>query len=194
MNNRRNILLAMIYMAGLTVLTSCVNLPERDITTHTVSHEIIPAIKMLVTGGSNLKPNEGGSRKCNINISAKGCIEVERGDTAEVNFEFTGFATWHFTEFKICKGTKADKIDGTLDCNLGLKERGDFKFTDGSGTEMYPSEFGIVKLDDFSGSLRKFKLFDDNRVPQEYFYQVKACTPLDSTATCAVSDPPIRNK
>ena len=194
MKTRQNILLAMIYMAVFTILASCTHAPGVGISSHTVHHETLPPIKMLVIGGPELKPNEGGSTNCNIKISAKGCIEVPRGDTAEVTFEFDGFPKWHFTEFKICKGTDADKLSGTLDCNLSLLERADFEFTDGSGAKMYPSELGIIKLDNFSGSLRKFKLHDANRVPQEYFYQVKACKPFDSTATCAVSDPPIRNR
>lgn len=194
MKIRRNILLAIIYMAGFTILASCAQVAGPGIASYTVHHETLPPIKMLVIGGPELKANEGGSANCNININAKGCIEVERGDTAEVTFEFKGFPEWHFTEFKICKGTKADKINGTWVCNLGLLQRADFEFTDGSGTKMYPSEDGIVKLDDFSGTLRVFKLHDENRVPQEYFYQIKACRPFDSTATCAVSDPPIRNK
>ena len=190
MNTRRNILLAVIYMVGFTIMTSCAKPPS----TNTTSHKKIPTIKMLVIGGPKLKPNTGGSDRCNIEIGAKGCIEVDRGDTAEVTFGFTGFSAWHFTEFKICKGTETNKADGTLDCNLGIKERGDFEFTDDSDTKMYPSELGIVKLDEFSDSLRTFKLYDDNRVPQEYFYQVKACKPLGLTTECAVSDPPIRNK
>jgi hypothetical protein len=191
MKTRRNILLAMTYMVGFTTLTYP---PGGNSSSHTGIHEIIPTIKMMVIGGPKLKPNEGGSTNCNININAKGCIEVDRGDTAEVTFEFDGFPKWHFTEFKICKGTKADKLAGTWDCNLSELQREDFKFTDGSGTELHPDENGVVKLNDFSGSLRKFKLHDENRVPQEYFYQVKACKPLNSIATCGVSDPPIRNR
>jgi hypothetical protein len=187
MKTRRSILLAMTYMVGFTILTSCDKPP-------TGIHETIPTIKMLVIGGPKLKPNEGGSTNCNININAKGCIEVDRGDTAEVTFEFDGFPKWHFTEFKICKGTKADKLAGTWDCNLSELQREDFKFTDGSGTELHPGRNGVVKLDDFSGSLRNFKLHDKNSVPQEYFYQIKACKPFNSDATCAESDPPIRNK
>jgi len=151
---------------------------------------------MQVTGGPELKFNMGGSKVCNININAKGCIEVPRGDTAEVVYQFNGFPNWRFTEFKICKGTKADKLAGTWDCNLSLLQRADFEFTDplnAATKPVYPGPTGIVKLVDLSVSLRNFKLHDENRVPQEYFYQLKAC-PMGSDVGCAVSDPPIRNR
>ena len=192
MKIRYSILLLIIFMAGFIVLTSCTSTPGVTTTTHKVTHATIPPIRMHVAG-SKLIPDEGGSPRCNTNINAKGCIAVAKGNTADVTFELQSPPSYHFTKFKICIGTKADKVATTLVCNLGVLEQADFEFTDGSGTKKYPDKFGVVILNDFSDSLRVFHLHDENRVANEYFYQVQACRPFGGVTDCVWSDPPIRN-
>ena len=196
MKTRQNILLVAIYLASFSILMSCANNNGKVISSQRVSHLQIPTIE-FVPAGPNLNIPAGGSERCNTNTNAKGCIEVDQGDSAMVTFILQGNPNYHFTEIKICKGDKYDKDNGLLVCTLSLKEQTDFEFTDPSGSptdKKYPSALGVLNLEEFSGDLRSFELLDDNRVKMDYFYQVEACEPLNLKTTCIKSDPPIRNK
>jgi len=190
MKTIHSLLIFTLYIAGFMALTSCTAPPPGGTSpgTSVLSVNTIPVIKVHVISGPKLKVKYGGN--CPATSNSKGCIDVAKGDTAEVTFLLRSAPSWYFTEFRICKGTDPDD----LVCDLDLPQRADFKFTDGSGTFKYPDEDGIVKLDDFSLTLTNFDLEDANVIKQDYQYRIKACKTENRVVVCADSDPPIRNR
>jgi len=86
------------------VLTACPHTIVRKSSNDLVK----PTIKLHVTGrGPILKIKESqGSGRCTPVTPTSGCIAVGYRDTAVITFELKTSPDWHFTEFKICAGTK----------------------------------------------------------------------------------------
>jgi len=153
---------------------------------------IKPDIKLHVTGSpKELIIKTLGRANCRASNSLAGCITVSKGDTALISYEIQTSPGWYFSQFKICKGNKANKDADDLDCKLTFRQRADFEATDGTtgGVKLYPDENGVIYLTQFSDELARFYLDDSNVIDEDYFYRIEAC----NAGVCLLTDPPIIN-
>lgn len=130
-----------------------------------------------------------GSPKCRPQNQGNGCIHIDKGNTGLIKFKLNAPPFWAFRSFEICKGnTNANK-----DCNLNVWDRMEFVVTGDAGIKaIVPDSSGLVDLTSLSSNLNAFILFDQNRIPQEYYYRVQVCN--SNTTLCSWADPPLENK
>jgi len=167
------------------VLTACPHTIVRKSSNDLVK----PTIKLHVTGNPKMltiKESLGNGR-CPPPRSASGCIAVGYRDTAVITFELKTSPDWHFTEFKICAGTKDNQ-----DCDLDEWEMNEFFAADSTASKLiFPDENGEIDLKQLSSSLTKFYLFDFNSEEQNFYYTIEVCKGEMCISTI---DPDIENK
>jgi len=148
-----------------------------------------PDIIVTINAG-NAEIVTTGDPKCKPQNQGVGCIKIGKGSTGLINFKLNAPPFWSFDAFEICKGTTNDnKV-----CILNVWERMEFIVTGDAGvTALIPDNAGLVNLtlllDDH---LDSFILFDQNRIPQDYYYRVKVCN--SNTTVCSWADPPLENE
>jgi hypothetical protein len=188
MKTRNYILLIIMFAACLILLSSCVNYDGLDLATG--NHKDY-TIKLKVNSDEDeLDVKTTARGKCKATTHREGCIALEHGQTAAIAFKFTQTHGWYFSELIICEGgSKPDDFS----CSLTSDQRDDFVALDGRGVlKVKPNESGVIDLTKFPAALKKFTLFDRNKLKQDYFYSVKACR-IGSKTDCVMTDPPIEN-
>jgi hypothetical protein len=197
MKIRYNLVLMIICIASFMLLASCDRLFGVGIAgahkKHTIDIEVNDATKKL---DITTKP----IGKCKAANKKAGCFVVPHNETATVTFKLHGSGGWHFTEFKVCAGINKPGA-GPDGCKLKPWQEREFAASLKTGSaKSRPGSDGIINLVPFSKTLRKFKLYDYNGDPQDYFYSIKACkdikNPEDSEdkEVCYSTDPAIENK
>jgi len=197
MKIRYKLFWVILLIPGFMLLSSCDRLFSTGMAgahkKHTIDLKINDTTKML---DISTKP----IGKCNVAHKKNGCFVVPHNAIATITFKLHGSGGWHFTEFKGCAG--ADK-PGTApgDCALGPSQEREFAVALKTGATRYrPGSNGAIDLKPLSRTLRKFKLYDYNGVPQDYFYSIKACKDIndpenpDIKEVCYPTDPAIQNK
>ena len=189
MKTRYKLLLVNIFVTNFILLASCVNLDGLDVATG--NHRDY-TIKLKVNSDDNKLDVKTTARgNCKATNHRNGCIALEHGQTAAIAFKFTRTHNWYFSELIICEG--GDKPD-SYPCGLTPDQRKDFVALDDRGVlKVKPDEFGVIDLTKFPETLKKFTLFDRNKLEQDYFYSIKACR-IGSKTNCVMTDPPIENR
>jgi len=173
--------LVILLISGAVLLTSCTNVSTLSVATP-------PDIIVHVDGSGSARITTPGSAKCKVvNQGKNGCLNIGHNATGLIKFTLTGPPGWAFKTFEICKILR----DGSKVCDLNVWERLEFAATtDTAGSNaLLPGTDGRVNLTDLSAGLREFLLLDQNRLAQEYYYQVEVC----NASTCDWADPPLEN-
>ncbi len=197
MKIRYKLFWVILLISGFMLLSSCDRLFSTGMAgahkKHTIDLKINDTTKML---DISTKP----IGKCNVAHKKNGCFVVPHNAIATITFKLHGSGGWHFTEFKVCAGI--DK-PGTApgDCELNTSQEREFAVSLRTGSTRYrPGPGGAIDLKPLSTTLRKFKLYDYNGVPQDYFYSIKACKDIEDPEhpeieeVCYSTDPAIQNK
>jgi len=130
--------------------------------------------------------------KCRNSKTRKGCVKVNKGDSAKIQYELIGETGWSFSRLQLISGTDADKWDFEKPTDsLTKDERRDFLVSAGDQFEL-PNKKDIIDLTGLEDG-REFILQDFNEVPQTYSYQIEVCKD-SGTPVCLWTDPKIVNE
>ncbi len=185
-----NILLTAVFMVCLMSLASCTSMgagigpanklitPQIDL--HVVGHP--KELKVITLPSPNCQPSAPANHR-------KGCIRIEKTDTAQVKFMLKTSPDWYFKKIQICNGsTKAGMV-----CTFDTWQTYEFYATDKNGIiKHWPDTSGVIELTSLPDKQTEFYLHDYNSVPQDYFYTIWVCPSSDPTG-CIDTDPPIQN-
>lgn len=169
----------------------------------------LKAVQMRVVDGKNGMPEvqvTSGPTDC---AGKFGCIKTPYNKTARVKFRLNSEG-WYFNRFRICTGANATPVD--TKCALKPLLRMEFAATELDYEDredpdlVLPNRRGIIRLERLGEgeSLHAFRVFNQNSVRQDYFYQIEICRDGTSggskfgfgqdPANCPVLDPPWPNR
>jgi len=179
----------------LAIVAACVP-PQKPGTGPGMSNVIEHPIKLKVNHSSGvytLVIDEPNTPNCDGTPYKKGCILLNQGDVAQIQFRLLQRENWHITTMQICSGDeKPDDFDSG--CSLSPEQRAEFLATD-LAYFVYPDEKGIMGLTALSTDLNAFYFRDFNWIEGDYFYRIQVCPDADhEPEECIWTDPPIRNK
>jgi hypothetical protein len=156
-------------------------IPQKADITLTLSES---ANNIAITGST------GNHHKCK-NPASVGCVHVSWWRKAKITFGLTGLENedWKFTKMQLVaeSTTNPDKLDFNPQTGFSPEMMEDF-YVKVNGVEIHPNINGIIDLSGLSKG-REFRLVDENKVTQDYFYQIEACN-----GVCKMTDPKIENE
>jgi len=156
-------------------------------------------VKLKINGTPALTIFSPGNNKCKRQNKGPGCIYVAENQFATIEFRLLQSAQWHLETFEVCY-LQEDGDKDNRDCELTDWDRLEFAaVADGGTIFLIPDIVGKINLTYLGEDhqLSDFTLYNQNSVPQEYFYRVKACKNVDEGEEedeCLWTDPPIENR
>ena len=194
----RHIILLVLSVA---IVTACT---QKDLVRHSNTVARDHSINLLVTGN-------GSSAKMSVKTlpmaacahgAPNGCMVFERDEKGKISFSMSGnHAGFHITQLKLCKGATAPSPKDK-DCDLSIPNALDFYVEAPSGWPRIPvPDTGKIEWP-YAQVVKTFKLFNQNRLEQQYYYLVIACDgpkhdpddPASVMPNCIDTDPPMDNK
>lgn len=153
-------------------------------------------IKLRISNaGLKVVGAEGHVGTCKIHKIEPDCINVPKGNTAEISFRLVGWKDWSFSRIQLVHDDPSDKLDFADQAGFTPAMIDDF-YVEVSGVDVKPDSNGIINFTGMADG-RIFTLHDKNKTKQNYRYQIEACPQKEDESEeheCEPSDPRLENE
>ena len=184
---------AIVLIVGLSVL-GCENGSSPLESKGTVNRKA--EIKLRISNaGLKVVGAEGHVGTCKIHKIEPDCVNVPKGNTAEIKFKLIGWKDWNFSRIQLVHDDPSDKLDFANQTGFTSAMIDDF-YVVVDGADVHPDSNGIIDLTGMEDG-RNFTFHDKNQLKQHYRYQIEACKEVVDKAEevkCEPSDPRLENE